>query len=279
MSGTKVAKIVVLAILLIAAGFFFGQACERINRQYELILLLDSDSLWVVLRLLLAMAAVAVAGGLVAALVRPLWVSLVAFAASALAVFLGWGVSLPSLVVALIYFVAGLLYARGVGEALDNRLKFSVEPISGSQSVLLAGLAIAACVSIYFGYAAEIEEKGFSLPPAFTELMGEFGMAPMRQQIEARTDLTSEQKEELLAQMTEGFEEAWLQPMEQKVQSYERLVPIAVAFFVFQLLAVVNTLFSWVPIVILAVLFPILTGVRVIGKVTETREVERLSLG
>ena len=42
--------------------------------------------------------------------------------------------------------------------------------------------------------------------------------------------------------------------------------------------AVINALFFWVPIVILAVLFPILTALGVAEKTTETREAVRLSL-
>jgi len=278
MSPLKVAKIMVLTILLIAAGFLFGSACERINQQYYLILLLDRDFLYVLLSLLLAMATVAVTGGLVAVLVRPFWICIVAFAVSALAAFVAWELSPASGVAALIYLIASMLYARGVAGALDNRLKFSAEPISGSQSILLAGLAIAACASLYFGYAVEIEKRGFAFPLAMRDIISEMTMAPMRAQIEAQTNLTSEEKDALLAQMMEGFEEQWMRPMEEMIQSYERFVPLMVAFMLFQVLAVINTLFSWIPIVILAIIFPILTGLGVTEKVIETREVERLTM-
>ncbi len=45
-----------------------------------------------------------------------------------------------------------------------------------------------------------------------------------------------------------------------------------------QFLAVINALFFWVPIVLLAVLFPILTALGVAKETTETREAVRLSL-
>lgn len=279
MTPGKSAKIVVLAILLIAAGFLFGRACEQVSRQYQLVLLLDRGFLYVLLWLVAAMATVAVTGGLVAALVRPLWVCVAAFAVSALAVLIAWEVSLASGVVTLIYLAVSLLYCRGVAEALDNRLKFSVEPISGSQSTLLAGLAIAASASLYFGYAAEIQEQGFAFPPAVRETLSEMSMAPIRAQIEARTDLTSEEKDTLLAQASEGFEEQWITPVEETIGSYQEFVPWVIAFSLFQLLAVINSLFSWIPIVILAVIFPILAGLGVTETVIETREMERLIIG
>jgi len=279
MTPGKSAKIVVLAILLIAAGFLFGRACEQVSRQYQLVLMLDRGFLYVLLWLVAAVATVAVTGGLVAALVRPLWVCVAAFAVSALAVLIAWEVSLASGVVTLIYLAVSLLYCRGVAEALDNRLKFSVEPISGSQSTLLAGLAIAASASLYFGYAAEIQEQGFAFPPAVRETLSEMSMAPIRAQIEARTDLTSEEKDTLLAQASEGFEEQWITPVEETIGSYQEFVPWVIAFSLFQLLAVINSLFSWIPIVILAVIFPILAGLGVTETVIETREMERLIIG
>ena len=276
MTPGKSTKIVLLAILLIAAGSLFGSACEQVSRQYQLVLLLDRGFLYVLLWLVAAMATVAVTGGLVAALVRPLWVCVAAFAVSALALFIAWEVSLASGVVTLIYLAVSLLYCRGVVQALDNRLKFSVEPISGSQSTLLAGLAIAASASLYFGYAAEIQEQGFAFPPAVRETLSEMSMAPIRAQIEARTDLTSEEKDTLLAQASEGFEEQWITPVEETIRSYQEFVPWVIAFILFQLLAVINSLFSWIPIIILAIIFPILAGLGVTGKVLETRDVERL---
>lgn len=277
MSTAKKAKIVVLVLLLIPSGLFFGIACERINQHYQLLLSLERDFLSSLAVLLVATAIVAVTGGLMAALVRPIWISIVGFALSAFAALLAWELSLASGVSALIYFVVGALYSRGVAEALDNRSRFSVEPISGSQSTLLAGLAIAASVSLYFGYAAMIEEQGFEFPPAIGDAITKFSMAPMRAQIEARTDLTSEEREAMAAEMGEGFDQ-WMRSMEEMIEPYERLVPVAVAFVLFQFLAVINTLFSWVPIVILAALFPVLTALGVAKETTQTREVVRLGL-
>jgi len=277
MPAARVAKIAVLVLLLIGAGFFFGRACQEINEQYQLLLSLNKDFASGVLMLLLAIALVAMAGGLVAALVRPLWIPILGFALSALAAFFAWELSLASGLTALIYFAVSIPYTRGVAEALENRLKFSVQAISGSQSILLAGLAIAASVSVYFGYAGEIDERGFQLPPAMGDMIAEFSSAPLMAQIDARTDLTAEEREAMASQITEGLDQ-WMASMEEMIQPYERFIPILVAFMLFQVLAVVNTLFSWAPIVVLAVLFPILTRLGVVREITESKTVVRLVL-
>jgi hypothetical protein len=277
MPAAKVAKIAVLVLLLIGAGFSFGRACQEINEQYQLLLSLDRDFAYGVLMLLMAIALVAIAGGLVAALVRPLWIPILGFGLSALAAFFAWELSLASGLTALIYFAVSIPYTRGVAEALENRLKFSVQAISGSQSILLAGLAVAASVSVYFGYAGEIDERGFQLPPAMGNMITEFSSAPMMAQIDARTDLTEEERETMAAQITEGFEQ-WMTSMEDIIQPYERFIPIMVAFMLFQVLAVVNTLFSWAPILVLAMLFPILTRLGVAREITATETVVHLVL-
>jgi len=279
MSATRTAKISVLAVLLVPAGFLFGRACARVSQQYELILLLDTSFLPFLLFLLGAMASVAVIAGLTAALVRPLWLSALIFALSACAAFVGWELSLPSVVAAVVYLLASLAYCRGVATGLDSRLKFSVEPISGSQSVMLTGLAIAASLSLYFGYAAQIEEEGFTFPAALKDSIRQMVMAPMTSQIEARTDLSSEERDALLAEMVQGFEEQWLEPVEEQLRSVEGFVPIAAAFFLFQFLVLVNTLLSWIPVGLLSAIFPLLSALGVTKKLTEMKEVERLSLG
>ena len=66
--------------------------------------------------------------------------------------------------------------------------------------------------------------------------------------------------------------------MEEMIEPYERFVPVAVAFTLFQFLAIINALFFGVPIVFLAVLFAILSAAGVTKETTGTGEVERLGL-
>ena len=164
-------KSAVFAVLLIAASYFFGGVCERIGQGYELILFPSGEVLGLAIRFFLAMGAVAITAGLVAALVRPLWACFLIFALSALAMLLGWELKASGGVLTAVYFIASLIYVQGIAGELDDRLSFSVRPIWHSQPILLTTLAIVACGSFYFGYAAEIEREGFSLPPALVEMV------------------------------------------------------------------------------------------------------------
>jgi uncharacterized membrane protein len=169
---SKELKSAVFAVLLIAAGYFFGNVCEQIQQGYELILSPSAkDAIHLFLSLLAVLGAVAITSGLVAALVRPLWACFLIFALSALAMLLGWELKISSVVLTAVYFIASLIYANGIAGELDNRLRFSVGPIWHSQPILLTALVIVACGSFYSGYAAEIERAGFSIPPVLVEIV------------------------------------------------------------------------------------------------------------
>lgn len=272
----RIVKIIFLVLLLIAASWFFGIWCGRFGQAYILFFQPGKEMLKLGLWLLLAMVVMAVTAGLVAALLKPLWVAVVAFALSALAMILGWQVGIRPALLGLLYFIICLLYARGVTKELDERLRFSVEPVSRGLSLLFMALALVACGSLYLGYAAHIEKEGFTFPPTFKEMMAKMTIMPMREAVEAQADLTPQEKERALAEMEEGFEEMWMGPLEEMIEPYERLIPVAVAVSVFMTLQTILSLLSWIPGLILAIIFPLLQITGMTKVVRETREVERV---
>jgi len=274
----RILKIIFFAVLLIAAGYFFGIWCGRFGQAYTLFFQPGREILELGLWLLLAIVVVAVTAGLVAALLRPLWVTMVAFALSALAMVLGWHVGIGPALLGLLYFLICLPYARGVTKELNERLSFSVEPVSRGLSFLFMVLALVACGSLYLGYAAHIEREGFTLPPTFKEMMTKMTVVPIREAIEARTDITPQEKEAILKEMEEGFEEMWMGPLEEMIKPYERFIPVVVAIGTFMTLQTILGLLSWIPGLILAMIFPILEIAGVTKVVKETREVERLTI-
>jgi hypothetical protein len=272
----KLLKMALFTVLLIAASWFFGIWCDRFGQVYTLFFQPGREILELGLWLLLAILAVAVTAGLVAALLKPLWVAMIAFALSALAMILGWEVGIGTALLGLLYFIACLPYARGVTKELNERLKFSVEPVSRGLSLLFLVLALAACGSLYMGYAAHIEKEGFTIPAALKEMMTKMTIVPTREAVEARTDLTPQEKERILVEMEEGFEEMWMGPLEEMIEPYERLIPGGVAIGVFMTLQTILGLLSWIPGLILAMIFPLLQITGMTKVVRETREVERL---
>ena len=201
------------AVLLIAASYYFGDVCERIGQGYELILFPSREILGLAIRFFLAMGVVAITAGLVAALIRPLWVCFIVFALSALAMLLGWGLKTSSGILTAVYFIASLIYVERIARELNDRLRFSVGPISQSQRILISTLLIVACGSFYFGYAAEIDREGFSIPPALVE------MAVGRMEKEVVKFLPADLGEVALTSIRDQFERVLLDEMEEEVAS------------------------------------------------------------
>ena len=268
MTTSKLVKTIVLVVLLVAASSYLGSTGRQIGQLGDAVLVLSVRTLCPLLWLLLALLLVAVAAGLVAALVRPLWICFVAFALASLAVLLFWGRDLIALVLALLYLLAGLLYSRGVAKGLDERIRFSVRPIEENQTALAIVLVIAVCALFYAGYAAQLEREGFRAPPFVTDIVIEV----VDRQIGAMPDLTPEQKEQVIAE----FQQLLEQQIDEALRPYQKLIPAAVALILLGVLTAIVRLFSWFPALILKGIFALLTACHVTKVVTETKEVARL---
>lgn len=275
----RINKIVVLAGLLIGASYLLGTICWQVQQGYELIFVPSLELGMLLLWCLAGMAAVAIASGLVAALVRPLWACAAAFLFSALALLLGWEVRSGTGLLALLYFLALLLYALGTARELEERVHFSVGTVSDGLSLLLTVLALIACGGIYFGYAAKIEAEGFSIPPTIKDTFVGVIMQRVGAQVEADGALKPEEREKQLAEVREQMERMWLEPMESRLKPYERVIPALLALGLFWTLRTLLAFLAWVPALVLRGLFPLLTLLRVTRVMRETREVARLVIG
>jgi len=267
---SKGLKTALFAALLIGAGFFFGATCEQIGHAYELILAPSEELLTLLLWFLLAVGAVTVSAGLVAALLRPVWVGFIAFALSGLAMLLGWQVTMISGLLVAVYLLAACVYAVGVARELSERIRFSVRSISAGQSMLLMSLVLVACGSLTMGYAAHIEQEGFSLPEAYTEAF----MEQLEKQIEAR--VPPGEREEVVGEFREEFQRGVDEFVEETVKPYEELIPLGVAAGLFMPLVTITRLLAWVPTAILSLVFRLLMVSGVTKVITETQEVEKL---
>lgn len=266
---SKWVKATFFSVLLIGAGYYFGTICMQIDQVYKLILTPSMELLIQILWLLLSLSLVLVCAGLVAALIRPIWVGFIAFALSGLAVLFGWHISAITGILAFVYILAGVVYIRSVDGQLNQQIKFSVRPISQSQGILLTVLILVACGSLYLGYAEHIEREGFSIPESYIEILMEL----MEKQIVARVPIGGG---EVVIQFREEFQKMIDSFIEGTVKPYERYIPLAIALGLFMPLVTITGLLTWVPALLLKVLFALITALGVTKIVTETREVQRL---
>ena len=269
----RIIKTVVFGALLAGAGCFMGLVLRWLSDGYQVLIPPSWDALYLGIWFLAAVVAVAVTGGLVAVLLRPFWVAVIAFAISALAMFLTWQISAVGIIAAAIYLVAGLLYLVAVRSEVGNRISFSAWHLMRAQTILLVALTVIACASLYFGYAAEIEREGFSIPEAAIDGI----VAVVGDQIDSLVPegtLSPEEKQEMLDQLKETLEGG----ASIAIQPYQGYIPIGLAAIVFMIVMPVTVLLSWIPILILSPLFFILTRAGVVKKEAELVEVTRLSI-
>ena len=270
MTTSKLVKTIIFVVLLVAASIYLGSIGRQMGQLGDAIFVFSMDTLYPFIWLLLALVLVAITAGLVAALVRPLWICFIAFALAGLAVLFVWGLDLIGILLAALYFLAGLLYSRGVAKGLNERRNVSVHPIKENQTILLMVLVIAACTLFYSGYAAEIEGEGFTTPPFVIDMATGIAEA----QIETSPGLTPQEKEQAIAEFRRQFE----QQVEDTMKPYQQLIPVAVALTLLGLLATIVGLFSWLPALILKGVFAILAACHVTSVVTEMQEVRRLTI-
>ncbi len=270
MTTSKLVKSIIFIVLLIAASCFVGSVCRQIGHLGDSVFSPSLDTLHPFLWLLLGLALVAITAGLVATLIRPLWMCFVAFALSGLAVLFIWGLNLISLALAVIYLLAGLLYSRGVAKGINERINFSMRPIQDNQNILLIVLIIAACTLFSFGYTAQIKSEGFTAPSFVIDM----AMGIAEGQIEGSPGLTPQEKEQATTEFREQFEKQ----IEDAVKPFQQFIPIGIAITLLGILMTVIQLLSWLPTLILRAIFAILAACHVTKVVTETQEVKRLTI-
>lgn len=270
MRMSKWLKIAFFTALLIGAGYFFGAICRQFGWAYGLILTPSRELLTLLLRFLLAVGVLLMSAGLVATLLRPLWLGFVAFALSGLAMFLGWQMTVASSILTLVYLLAACLSTVQVDRELSERIKFSVRSIDAGQGMLLIALILVACGSLYLGYAAHIDREGFSMPEYYTEVL----MEQMERQVETRVPV--EERGEAIAEFRREFRRAVDEFSQHTVKPYERFVPLGVAAGMFMSLVTLTHLLAWVPTTVLSLVFPLLRALGVTKVVCDTQEVQRL---
>lgn len=222
---------------------------------------------------LLALYVVTVTAGLAAALLRPMWIAITAFALSGLAMPLGWQLTIGSGILSLVYLLAGVLYVSAVTKKLNQQIEFSVQPVAKSQGLLRMALVLIACGSLYLGCAAHIEQEGFSIPEPYLKIASD--------QIEERIikpKVPEWQYQEAAAGFREEFKHAVDNFSENTIKPYERFIPLAIVAVLFTPLITIVSLLAWIPAMLLRIIFPLLKISGITKIVSETKEVQRLTI-
>jgi ABC-type multidrug transport system fused ATPase/permease subunit len=267
-------KVIVFGVLLAGAGAFFGLALKWAGDGY-VHLVPGTWGRWEAIQLGLCVmgsfAAVAVAAGFVAVLIRPFWVAALSFLVSSLSLFLTFEISLLSFVIALIYFVMGLIYLAGVRTEIAHRIKFSIWQIRSSQTVFLVILVALACTSLYFGYAKKIDAEGYKLNDKAINGIVSFTRDHVIDKVFPEEDINK-------SQILEDLRNYLDNDLRDDMVSYQGYVPMGLAAIAFSILMLATFILSWFPLLILSLIFFLLLRLKLVKRKAHPVEVTRLSI-
>lgn len=265
-------KAAFFSVLLIAAGYFFGTICGRMEQFSELLLSASGSLIKPLLWLLFALAVMAIAAGLVAALLRPAWTGILAYILSGAGILLGWQVSKESFILVLIYVLAGSLYIVGVAGDMNERIKLSMQSIRKGQGVLLATLALLLCGSLYIHCTDYIEREGFSIPDPYMDIL-------MEQTVKQVEDQVPEiMRPLIMPTFEEEFRDTIGELFEQIMAPYEKLIPLTIASTLFFSLSTITNLLAFVPNAAVSQVVSLLVSLGIVKVVSKEQEVERLTI-
>jgi hypothetical protein len=265
-------KYLIFIVLMTGAGYFFGTTCRQIGEVDQLLFTPGIDLLYLFLWFLLSLAVMLICAGLVAVLLKPLWVSAIAFLLSGLAMLLGWQVTVVSGVLAFIFVLLGIGYASKVIKGLEKQIDFTVRPISQNQNILLIGLILVACGSLYIGFREYIAEEGFTIPDRTIEFL----MEPMEKQFVLRAP--EEGRQQMVVEFREEFRSFMDGFFDQTLKPYERYLPLILSGSLFFSIYTISGLLTWIPTLFLQAILTLLTSIGIAKYEFETREVRRLTM-
>ena len=277
MKMSSLVKITVFILMLIGAHVLLGITCNRVQSHYEDLFPPGTASLnlaiWVVGSILLC----ALIGGLVAALVRPLWIIALGFFLSSLAMLLAWGTNIYSALASLIFFLMAIRFSRTVVDEIKVRLNFSVNPIQQEQKLLLFGLALMIGAGFALGYQDAARQSGKLIPPAYEQKITDSITRTVQAQLEKRSGFGQVENAMTLQELQQGIEKFWAQA-DTLLEPYASYLPFVIGALLVWLLNTLLGFIAWIPLLLLSRIIPLLKAIGVTHEIVETKEARQLVL-
>lgn len=298
-SSTPWIKIAVSGILLILVHVLFGMLLNRAWREYELLFFPGLKIFALIFWIFFDLFLVTIFAGIFGALVRPTWIIILGFFVSSIVMFFAWGIDIFSAVSSIIYFFITIFYSLFVVRELNNRIRFSVRPMSEGQRSLLFGLILLISISFAFGYLDDSKKRNFVIPPKYKEMILNVVLPQLTggltSQIEGQiggqlNELTSQVPPELQGEleeqgMSEGIEgllpfddlgkeveKLWVDA-ESFLKPFRQLIALGFGLLTFLVLETTMALISWIIPLVLMIIFPIL---KVFGMAKEFKKMEEI---
>jgi hypothetical protein len=159
-------KTAVCILALLGSMVAFDFVCKDLADSYLLLIVpsWSATGMWFVWFGVTALL-VAVTAGVMAVLVRPLWVAAIAMLLAGASFPLILGPDRTTIGSAVVFVLIMVLFLTYVSHQLKNQIHFSTHPLSDMKLLLLSLLFAFVSVAFGLGYAADAETRGFIIPP------------------------------------------------------------------------------------------------------------------
>lgn len=278
LDAVVVAKTACCVIFFIVCVGFFAKVSAALSNDYFLLIMPTAGKTipWLI-RLAISSLLFAVSAGVVAVIVRPIWIAVLTYLVGAFLYVLIAGSSSATWIVAAIIFVCMSLYALYISKQLRNQVNFSLHPLSDMKVLLFSLLAALISVSFALGYSTDsARHGGYILPPEIKTLGVNYLYDQQKPLIDAQPG-TKAQKEKALKAAHDKMQST-VDDMEKGLKPIQVGIPFMLGVSLFFIIQLIFILLSFVAMASLSLLFFILKVTHFTHLANEMREVTYITL-
>ncbi len=277
MKISPLVKIAAFILLLMGSHVVVGMTSSMVQSSYEDLFPPGSSSLNLLLWVFGSILLCALMGGLVVALVRPLWVIVLGFFLSSLAMLLVWGINIYSAIASLIYLLITVRFSLSVVNEMKSRLNFSIMPIQQVLNLLLFGLALMIGAGFALGYQEAARQSNELIPSTYKQKITDSITSRVEAQLESQAGLGQNESAMVLQGMQQGVEKVMAQA-ETLLEPYAPYVPFILGILLVWVLNTLLGFLGWIPVRIMSGIIRLLQRIGVTHEVVEQVEARRLVL-
>lgn len=273
-----VAKTSFCVIAFLVFMGFFSQVCAALFHNYFILLMptVGATIPWLI-RLGISSLLLAVSIGVIAVLVRPIWIVVLAYLVGAFLYAFVMGFGNVVWIVAGTIFIFMSFYGLNVSGQLKNQIVFSPHPLSDMKILLFSFLAVLISVSFSLGYSADsARHGGYIFPPEIKTLAVNYIYDQQKPIVENQPG-SKVQKEKMLTAAREKMQST-VDDAEKSIKPLQTWISPMLGISLFFIAQMVFILLSFVSMIILRLLFFIFKITRFAHMANEMKEITYITL-
>ncbi|MFA5948467.1 MAG: hypothetical protein WC806_05915 [Candidatus Gracilibacteria bacterium] len=273
-----IVRTAVCVVAFLAAALYFAHVCGVVAGNY---LILFSPELKTIISwfgsFVLSVILFIIMVGVTAALVRPTWIAMIAYAVSALLYILFVGANTATWIVAAVSVVILILYLLLEVHLFSNQIKASTHPLGEKKMLICLLLALLIAVSIGVGYNNDSLKRNYVIPPELKTTISIYMLNAATTQVNAQEGIKDEQKKTAIESVKKTVDESVVK-LEDGAKPYQKYIAIFLGVMAFSLFQIILIFVGIIAMIFVPLLFWILKLTHFTNIETEKCEVTRLTL-